>query len=327
MRDILKDYRIFKIDAKQSRSKEFFKNLLEYRHYLMDKFKQSVRTPEQFECLLCHHRRGQEFLNYRDYPLFECLNCGLVSPNIDLALVDEEEVYDNAAASADVKREILDTYDYRKKNYAPERLGYILEKTKIPEQEVRLLDVGCGPGYLLEFMQERGINYKGLELADFLVGICRERGLNVEKSVLTNEPNAHYNIITMFDVLEHLRDPIAMFNDLNRKLMRGGYVLAYTPNIHAVSFVLMGGLQNNLYPYVHLGFFDRTSLAYLADKTGFEICSIDYYGLDIIDYLCLKVYDDGVDYLENLKDCIPVLQAVLDKQKISNHQRILFRKK
>lgn len=326
MRDILAGYKIFNIDPKKLRSKDFFKNVLEYRNFVMEKFPNTAKQPDEFRCLLCGSANGKEFLKYKEYPLFECLNCGMVSPNVDLSKVDEKLVYDSETALADVKNDVINNYDYRKATYAPERLNYILEKTGLKKEEVKLLDVGCGPGYLLEHLKENSVNYKGLELADFLVEICKGRGLNVEKSDLANEPDAAYNVITLFDVLEHLREPVEMFETLNKKLETGGYVLAYTPNIHSIAFRLMGGLQNNVYPYIHLCFFDPRSLNYLAEKTGFRVQSIDYYGLDIMDYLSYKNFEDDYDYLGKLHEFIPIMQAIIDKEKISNHQRIIFKK-
>lgn len=326
MRNILQGYKIFHIDPKQSRSKNFYKNVLEYRNHVMKKFGYTIKKPSQFICPLCYAKKGKEFLSYGRYRLIDCSKCGLVTPNVDFSKLGNQDVYDDAAYVKDTRREVLDTYDYRKKTLAPERFNYILEKTKIPKNKIKLLDVGCGPGYLLSYLKDNHVKYKGLELADFLVKICKEKNLNVEKADLKNEPDKYYNIITLFDVLEHLTDPVSLFWTLNKKLNSKGFVLAYTPNIHSLSFLLMGEKQNNLYPFQHICFFDEKSLDYLAKKTGFKIYSIDYYGLDMMDYFCLKTYEDKFDYLTKLKDFIPLTQAVIDKQNISNHQRIIFKK-
>ena len=326
MRNILKDYKIFNIDPKQSRSKYFYKNVLEYRSHMMKKFRRDIKKPNQFICPLCSSKKGDNFLAYKNYHLIDCSKCGLVSPNVDFSKLDNQDVYDDAAYIKDTRREVLDTYEYRKKTHAPERFNYILEKTKIPKNKINLLDVGCGPGYLLSYLKDNHVKYKGLELADFLVKICKDKKLNVEKSDLNNEPDGNYNVITLFDVLEHLADPISLFKTLNKKTKKGGFVLAYTPNIHSPSFLLMGEKQNNLYPFQHLLFFDPKSLDYLAQKSGFKVQSIDYYGLDLMDYFCWKSYKDKFDYLNKLKDFIPTIQAIIDKQNISNHQRIIFKK-
>lgn len=327
MRDILKDYKIFNIDPKQSRSSDFYQNMLEYREKVMDQFKDAIKKGEDFVCPLCRQRQGQQYLRLNDYVLYECQNCSLVSPNIDFDKLGEAEVYDDEAYIKDTTREILETYEYRKKTLAPERLNYILEKIPdLTKDNIKLLDVGCGPGYFLSYLKDQEISYKGLELADWLVKTCLERGLNVEPADLAAEPTASYNIIALFDVLEHLKDPISLFKTLNDKLTMSGYVLAYTPNIHSLAYYLMKEQQNTLYPYQHLCFFDPKSLEFLAQATGFQVYSIDYYGLDVMDYFCYKQHEDNFDYLEKLRVFIQVMQAVIDKQNLSNHMRVIFKK-
>jgi SAM-dependent methyltransferase len=325
MRNILRNYKIFDIDAKKSRSQDFYKNMLEYRNHTMKQYADTIKKGS-FSCLLCNKSNADKFLTYKNYKLFDCKKCGLVSPNIDLKKLESKEVYDDKAYIIDTTREILATYEYRKRQYAPERLDYILEKTGLTIKKVRLLDLGCGPGYFISYLKDKKIKYKGLELADFLVEICKKGGLNVEKSDLKDEKDKSYNVITMFDVLEHLTDPIGLFKEMNSKLTKGGYILAYTPNIHSIAFNLMGSNQNLLYPFQHVAFFDKKSLDYLAKKTGYKIHSIDYYGLDIMDYFCMKSYDNKHDYLKELNEFIPAIQAVIDKQNLSNHMRVLFKK-
>ena len=327
MRALFKDYTIFDIDPKKLRSGDFFKNMLEYRHKVMAQFDDAYKKPEEFICPLCGGAEGSEYLAYQRYQVFECAACGLVSPNISFARLGSEEVYDDDAYVKDTTREIVDTYEYRKQTYAPERLRYLEQKIPdIARAQMKILDLGCGPGYFIDYLKDEGIANKGLELAHFLVDICKRRGLNVEETKLEDEPDASYNIITMFDVLEHLTEPVKLFKELRRVLMPGGYLLAYTPHIHSLAYHLMGGLQNTLLPFQHVGFYDEQSLAYLAKETGFTVFRTDYYGLDIMDYFYMKREQDNIDYHAHLKDFIPFMQAIVDKQKLSNHIRVLFKK-
>lgn len=326
MRDVLRSYKIFNIDPKQSRPKDFWKGVLHYRDHMMNKFAGEVKTRNKFVCPLCGSKKGSDFLIYKKYQLVDCSKCGLVSPNVDFTKLGNHDVYDDEVYKRDVKFNVLNTYDYRKKTLAPERLNYILEKTKIPKNKIKLLDVGCGPGYLLSYLKDNGVKYKGLELADFLVDICKQKGLNVESADLKSEKDKSYNMITLYDVLEHLTNPLSLFRTINKKVVKNGFVLAHTPNIHSPSFLLMAENQNNLYPFQHICFFDQKSLDYLAKETGFKVHSIDYYGLDMMDYFCMKSHEDRFDYLGKLKDFIPLVQAIIDKQNISNHMRIIFQK-
>lgn len=326
MRDIFKDYKVFAIDPTKLRSPGFFRNMLEYRKIVMRQYRVAVKPRGRFQCLLCNTQRGKDFLRYKNYQLLECTRCGLVSPNIDFAKVNGQKLYDDPACVRDTTREVLDTYKYRKRTYAPERLQYILDKTDLVPKKIRLLDVGCGPGYFLSYLQDKKIKYKGLELAKFLVEICQQKGLNVGMNEISEEPDQAYNIITMFDVLEHIVNPVSLMKTLNRKLIKGGFVLAYVPNIHSLAYHLMGEYQNTLVPFQHFGFYDPASLQYLARQSGFTIHSLDYYGLDLMDYLYMKADQDEVNYHKNLATAIPLLQAVLDKQKLSNHMRVVFQK-
>lgn len=326
MRDIFAGYRLFSIDPKKSRSKDFYKNMLEYRAHVMKKFAKAVKKPSEFSCILCKSKKGTEFLVFEKYTLIECACCKLVQPNVDMEIAGGHEMYDDPKNIKDTVREIVDTYEYRKSVHAPERLKYLMEKTKLKKAQINLLDVGCGPGYFLSYLKDQHIKNKGLELTDFLVDICNKQGLNVAGTELKDEKQNTYTALTLFDVLEHLTDPVAFFVDANHTLKKGGYVMAYTPHIHSLAYRLQGARQNTLYPFQHVAFFDPASLAYLAKKTGFEIVSIEYFGLDLMDYFSMKSYDDKRDYLEVFKEAIPLLQAIVDQQGVSNHMRVILKK-
>ncbi len=229
MRNIFQGYRLFSIDPKKSRSRDFYKNMLAYRAHVMKKFAGAIKKPSQFVCLLCGNKKGKEFLALGKYKLYECPRCALVSPNINFSKAGGSEMYDDPKNIKDTTREIIATYSYRKKVYAPERLAYLLEKTGLKKSQIRLLDVGCGPGYFLSYLKDQKVKSKGLELTEFLVDICRKHGLNVTSTELSKEKSGTYNALTLFDVLEHLTDPRAFFKDANRAMKKGGYILAYTP--------------------------------------------------------------------------------------------------
>lgn len=140
------------------------------------------------------------------------------------------------------------------------------------------------------------------------------------------EKDNNYSLITLFDVLEHLKDPIKYFKVINSKLKKNSYCVCYTPNIHSLGYALMGSDQNTLLPFEHLCFFDEKSFKYLAKKTGFEVSSIDTYGLDITDYFLLKEHKDKINYSSNLSDFISLTQSIIDKSRLSNHFRVTFKK-
>lgn len=326
--DIFEKYKIFNIDPSKLRSQGFYKNFVvdERKHFWAKRAKLNKPDSEAC-CFLCENdTRNEEFLEHDGYKLFKCPNCSLIFANVNVSEGYNETVYDNVQYEEMIKKEVLQTYEYRKNTFGAERLEYILQKCDFDTVHDSLLDLGCGPGYFLKYLKDKHIKSKGLELTDYLVDICREQGLDVEKKELGMIADREFKVITMFDVLEHLSEPKTFFATLNTKLQEGGYVLMYTPNVNSFAFHFQKGKQNLLLPYEHLCFYDKESLTFLARKTGFEIVSIEYYGLDIVDYLAMKEYEDNIQYNQNLKEIIPYLQALIDKCNISNHMRIVMKK-
>ena len=326
IRNIFKNYKLFDINPAFLRSKDFYHNLISERKSYWKERKVLIKHDDDAQCMLCGSRNNHVYLDHYGYKLFQCESCNAIFANLEFGKQYIKLVYDNSAYKENVKREILNTYQYRKEKFGKERLEYIEDVCDFSSNKI-LLDLGCGPGYFLKYLDELNIKYKGLELTQYLVDICKDLGLNVSSSALIEEEDFKYDVITMFDVLEHLDKPVDFFKIANKKLKQNGRILAYTPNIHSFAFFFQGGDQNLLSPYEHVLFYDKNSLEYLAKKTGFIVERIEYFGLDLIDYFSMKGDQDGIDYNERLSEVIPYIQGLIDKQEISNHMRVVFKKK
>ena len=112
----------------------------------------------------------------------------------------------------------------------------------------------------LDYLREHGIDGKGIELNNYCIDFAKSNGIDVDNSSLKSQKDNDFTIITMFDVLEHLENPVNFFKDANVKLKSGGYILAYAPNIHSISSILMGGKHNMLAIFNHLCFLIKNRL-------------------------------------------------------------------
>lgn len=320
--------RVFDIDPAKLRSKNFYEDfIVRERATFWQERKVLNKAASEAHCFLCGARQGHSlFLEHDGYCLLRCAECDVIFANIR---VDEDYhrlVYANEDYAESFYREVVDTWDYRMQTFGKERLAYLGEKCTFDPSEHSLLDVGCGVGYFLKYLQDADVRCKGLEVTASHVEFCRSQGLNVASHNLAEE-HGQYNVVTMFDVLEHLAQPVQVFKEAAACLEEGGYLLAYTPNILSFAFYFQGAKQNLLLPYEHLCFYTPQSLQYLAAKSGFEITSVEYCGLDLVDYLAMKQYEDGIAYNEKLRDVIPYLQALIDKQQLANHMRVVFKKR
>jgi 2-polyprenyl-3-methyl-5-hydroxy-6-metoxy-1,4-benzoquinol methylase len=321
--------KMFDFDPHAMRGLKFFEGILKYRQGILAKNRSRILDRAQYTCALCKGHDGTDLLEWVDgYLVIRCNNCDYSTANFAVEDAHEhvEEVYASDLYYEKFERETLAHYEYRKNRMGAERYSYIIDRLGLDAKQIRVLDVGCGAGLFLSYLKDRGVSARGLEVFPRAVRFCRERGLDVGDTSLADEPNAAYDVIVMFDVLEHLDDPIGLVSTVRQKLKPGGYVVGYTPNIHSVGYELMGSKQNTLLPFEHIGFFSDKSFAYLAQKSGLTVTSVDVFGFDVMDYLLMKEYEDNIPYTDKLRDMMLLLQACVDRLRVGNHFRVTLRR-
>jgi len=134
----------------------------------------------------------------------------------------------------------------------------------------RVLDVGCGAGEFMLVAKALGYSVEGIDISEASAEICRARAGNF----LTEEFEGKFDLITMWDVVEHLREPSSFFERARSLLTDEGYLFTKIPGFGDLSV----GLSNR-WPRVagtllgapsHVQYFDQESLGTLFSRTGFR---------------------------------------------------------
>jgi SAM-dependent methyltransferase len=97
----------------------------------------------------------------------------------------------------------------------------------------RLLEIGCGPGFLLDELRQLGWEVAGLEISPFAVAFAREQlHLTVELGDIDPDrfPAAAADAVFLGDVLEHLPEPVIALRSVRRWLSPGGVVMVAVPS-------------------------------------------------------------------------------------------------
>lgn len=137
-----------------------------------------------------------------------------------------------------------------------------------------LLDIGCGAGYFIKCALERGWQGHGLELLPEYVQYAQEtlNLKNVQQGSLDNElpfqPQA-FDAVTLWDLIEHLRHPLACLEKINAVTKPGGLLIIWTPNVKNSIFVKDQWLSYKINQHIY--FFSRNSLQQILKKAGFKI--------------------------------------------------------
>jgi SAM-dependent methyltransferase len=148
------------------------------------------------------------------------------------------------------------------------------------DRRSRLLDVGCGLGYFLDVAHDEGFEVNGLEFNSTALDRLKAKYVfPVWCDDFEDFSSDPYDVITMFDVIEHFRDPIAAVRKANQLLLDNGILTLTTMDCGSlVSRMLGTRLEDFRRVREHLFFFTRGSIRYLLEKHGFSLLSIAFYG-------------------------------------------------
>lgn len=165
--------------------------------------------------------------------------------------------------------------------YAEEREGRELTFSKhLRDMERRigpangrsLLDVGAYIGVFVEVARDAGWNAFGVEPSHWGVRIGQARGLPIIQGTQDAPAlqNMAFDVITMWDVIEHVDDPLAELRKAYSLLKPGGVIVAHTMNIDSLTARLMG----ERWPWLmdmHIHYFGRKTLSAMMHKAGFDV--------------------------------------------------------
>lgn len=155
-----------------------------------------------------------------------------------------------------------------------------------------LLDVGCSVGAFLYLAREKGWRAYGIEPSEWCVSKAKELyGLRIKRGTYKDIPQlgVRFDAITMWDVLEHLDDPLQALLNCGQALKEDG-VLAFSTMDAGSLYARLCGKRWPWLMKMHIYYFDRAAIrAYLA-MAGFEALSITRYSHTVsTDYLLYKL--------------------------------------
>lgn len=148
----------------------------------------------------------------------------------------------------------------------------LLSMVDIKDKGARVLDVGCATGAFLSVILEEGHKAYGVDINPDAIRKAAELvpGAEVKAGTLGGAGwgGDFFDVVVMSDVLEHLRDPCDVLEQVYRSLKPGGRLVVLTPNISSLSAKLMRGRWIHIKDE-HLYHYSPPSLDRLLVKCGF----------------------------------------------------------
>lgn len=198
-------------------------------------------------------------------PIVQCQQCGLV--------------YTDPRPDGD---DILKTYQaVEDPLYIEEREGRVLtfEHHLKPLERLTgkpdgrpLLDVGAYTGVFVEIAAQHGWDAWGIEPSSWAVEQARSRGLHMVQGTLetVDLPEGCFDVVTMWDVIEHLTDPRSALLEARRLLAADGLLVVHTIDIESLFARVMGPRWPWLME-MHIYYFSRHTLRAMLERCGFQV--------------------------------------------------------
>ncbi len=137
----------------------------------------------------------------------------------------------------------------------------------------KVLDVGCGEGAFLDLAKKAGLRTNGLELNIQANEISRRKGHRIYSCLLAGlareHPEEQFDLITAFQVLEHVADPVRFLVDARRLAGNRGYIAIAVPNEKGIQSLCPW--DPHQWPPHHVTRWRMEDLRYLSKATRLEL--------------------------------------------------------
>jgi 2-polyprenyl-3-methyl-5-hydroxy-6-metoxy-1,4-benzoquinol methylase len=136
----------------------------------------------------------------------------------------------------------------------------------------RILDIGCSSGLFLDIARVFGFDTCGIELNSAERRIASNRGHTIWGSPLEKiNRGERFNVITLWDVFEHIKDGSALLGEMRERLTVGGVVFLQVPNVASLASRALWDRCNMFDGIEHVNLYSPSTIRLLAEKQGFEI--------------------------------------------------------
>lgn len=204
-------------------------------------------------CALCGSSESEIHIGFRDIPVVRCRKCGFIYSS---------RVLSEEAASKYYEQNFGSQRHLEGQSVNARTNAVVLEQLLNLKSIKTWLDIGCGYGFLLRWLSDRGIHADGVELSHQEAEHAKAQGLRVHNTFLSQSglQKNHFDVVSSFEVIEHISAPRAFLAEMAEYVKPGGYLVVMTDNFEsAAARKLQAGFPKWI-PHSHISHFGPESL-------------------------------------------------------------------
>jgi len=206
---------------------------------------------------------------------YTCFNCNVFYPIIESIPCFVEPKKENTGFNADTFKFL---YEMEKKHFwhtARKEIIYQMLKYYLQEKinTVKMLEIGCGNGAILQYLKKKGVDVEGGDISIEGLKFCKKR-INIPlyqiDALATPFSCESYDIVGIFDVIEHVEDEKSLLKEVFRICKKNGKVIITVP------------ANKSLWSYFdvlskHKRRYTKKELIFKLEQVGFKIEKISFF--------------------------------------------------
>jgi SAM-dependent methyltransferase len=245
--------------------------------------KLSNSTMTQNSCLICKGTSIQELYRCNDhfvsgelFSVVTCQECGFTfteDPPSE-SVIGLYYKSDSYISHSDSKKGLVNKLYHLARSYMLRRKWKTIE-SQTGLSTGKLLDIGCGTGYFLNYMQQKGWDVSGIEKDSG----AREYASTIMKVDVSDQEKLNglgesiYDCITLWHVLEHFHNPDTILETIHRSLTNSGIAVIAVPNMSSFDAKHYGPHWAAWDVPRHLWHFTPETISLLLKRHNMEIVS------------------------------------------------------
>ena len=222
---------------------------------------------EKRKCPLCFNASKNYLFQKRGGHYVRCKKCYLV--HLDPVFKDKDlKNYYKNLHSAQSKVTKNESKFYRKIYTNGLKLVSLFKK------KGTILDIGCSSGFFLDIAKKNKWQTFGIELNKKESKIAKIKH-NVFENNLEELKRRKFDVITMWDVIEHIKDGNKCMQEMRKKLKKNGLIFFQTPNVNSLAARIIQEKCNLFDGIEHVNLYDFNTMKLLAKKNNFKILRME----------------------------------------------------
>ena len=291
-------------------------------------------------CPACNFSRYKKLFTKNNFVFVRCLNCETIflnpRPTVKMLL----SYYSSGRSNKFWNGKIFPASETsRRINIFRPRAKMIASLCKTLKMNAGVLaDVGAGFGTFCEEIKKFNIfkDIVAVEPGHDLAETIRGKGFVVYEKPIEHVKGLKADIITNFELIEHLFRPDDFIRVCNKSLIKGGYIIMTTPNALGFDMSLLGKKSDHISGPDHLNLFNPKSITLLLEKNGFEVKLIKTPGKLDAEIVRNKILKGELDISSNVfirqvlidrwGDLGKKFQKFISSNNLSSHMLIVARR-